>query len=189
MKSADFVNKLIEIAGQYKTIYILGCFGAPMNAKNKKRYSNNNAYNKGRASMINAASSDTFGFDCVGLIKGVLWNWCGDVSKTYGGATYKSNGVPDVGANSMIKLCSDVSTDFKNIVPGEAVWLDGHIGVYVGDGFVVECTPKWQNKVQITACGNIRKKAGFNTRTWTKHGKLPWIEYNVRVCPTCGRPL
>ena len=35
--------------------------------------------------MINAASADTFGFDCVCLIKGLLWGWCGDKSKTYEG--------------------------------------------------------------------------------------------------------
>lgn len=50
--------------------------------------------------MINAASADTFGFDCVCLIKGVLWGWHGDKNAVYGGATYTSNGVPDIGARS-----------------------------------------------------------------------------------------
>lgn len=62
---------------------------------------------------------------------------------------------------------------------GEAVWLDGHIGVYIGNGLAVECTPKWANKVQITAVGNIGRKSGYNNRTWVKHGKLPWIDYTV----------
>lgn len=180
MTSATLVSKVKEIAQKYKTLYILGCFGAPMNAKNKKRYSNNNAFNKKRASMINSATPDTFGFDCVCLIKGVLWGWSGDVSKTYGGAIYRANGVPDIGADSMIKVCKDVSTDFSKIEVGEAVWLEGHIGVYIGDGLAVECTPKWANKVQITAVANIGKKAGYNTRTWKKHGKLPWVDYSVK---------
>lgn len=71
----------------------MGCFGAPMNAANKKRYCNNHSYNKQatRQKMIMAASADTFGFDCVCLIKGLLWGWNGNASKTYGGAGYAIN--------------------------------------------------------------------------------------------------
>jgi hypothetical protein len=122
-----------------------------------------------------SATSDTFGFDCVCLIKGVLWGWKGDKSKTYGGATYNTNGVPDIGADAMIGKCKDVSTNFSKIEIGEAVWCKGHIGVYIGDGLAVECTPSWENKVQITACNC--DKAGYNRRDWTKHGKLPYITY------------
>ena len=183
MKSTEFIAKLKEIATKYKTLYVMGCFGAPMTATNKKRYTNNHTYNKqaARTKMINAASADTFGFDCVCLIKGVLWGWCGNAAKTYGGAGYAINGVPDIGADTMITKCSGVSTDFANIVPGEAVWMPGHIGVYIGDGLAVECTPKWDNKVQITAVANIGKKAGYNSRKWTKHGKLPYVEYVVEA--------
>ena len=181
MTSAEFVKRLKATATDYKTLYVMGCFGAPMNSENKKRYTSNHSYNKqaARTAMINAATADTFGFDCVCLIKGILWGWCGDKNKTYGGAGYAVNGVPDIGADSMIKVCSGVSTNFSGIVPGEAVWMEGHIGVYVGDGLAVECTPKWDNKVQITAVGNIGKKSGYNTRTWTKHGKLPYIKYEA----------
>jgi nucleoid-associated protein YgaU len=131
--------------------------------------------------MINAATADTFGFDCVCLIKGVLWGWNGDTTKTYGGAKYASNGVPDIGADSMIKVCKNVSTDFSHIEVGEAVWMEGHIGVYVGDGLAVECTPKWKNKVQITACN--RSVSGYNRRNWTKHGKLPYVTYEAETAP------
>ena len=177
MKDQELVQILKKIAADYKTLYVMGCFGAPMNDTNKKRYCNNHEYNRKaeRQAMIKAASADTFGFDCVCLIKGVLWGWSGDTSKTYGGATYNSNGVPDIGADGMIRFCQNVSTDFSNIVPGEAVWLSGHIGIYIGNGLAVECTPKWKNCVQITACN--RDVAGYNRRNWTKHGKLPYITY------------
>lgn len=179
MNNLDFVAKLKGIANNYKTLYVMGCFGAPMNATNKKRYTNNHTYNKqaDRTKMINAASIDTFGFDCVCLIKGVLWGWNGDKNKNYGGATYTSNGVPDIGADSMINVCSGVSTNFSKIEVGELVWMKGHVGVYIGDGLAVECTPIWKNCVQITAC-NCDKK-GYNRRNWTKHGKLPYITYNT----------
>lgn len=183
IKASEFAKKLRDIALGYKTLYVMGCFGAPMNAANKKRYCNNHSYNKqpARQRMINAASDDTFGFDCVCLLKGVMWGWNGDKTKTYGGAGYAVNGVPDIGADSMINVCSNVSSDFSNILVGEAVWVKGHIGLYVGDGLAVECTPAWKNKVQITAVGNIGTKSGYNTRKWTKHGKLPYVEYDVKA--------
>lgn len=179
MKASVLVSKCKHIAKDLKTLYVMGCFGAPMNATNKARYSDNNEYNRRpeRQAMINAATSDTFGFDCVCLIKGILWGFSGDKTKVYGGASYTSNGVPDYGANTMIQVCSGVSTDFSKIKPGEAVWKSGHIGVYIGDGLAVECTPSWENKVQITAVGNIGSKSGYHTRTWTSHGKLPYVDY------------
>ena len=179
MKSNVFVEKLIDIAKNYKTLYVMGCFGAPMTAANKKRYTSNHDYNKqsSRVAMINAASADTFGFDCVCLIKGVLWGWDGNKADCYGGAEYAVNGVPDIGADTMITKCANVSTDFSHIEIGEALWCEGHIGVYIGNGLGGECTPRWENNVQITAVANIGRKSGYNARTWTKHGKLPYIEY------------
>ena len=175
----ELADRCIDVATNHKTLYVNGCFGAPMNAKNKARYTNNTSYNKkaGRTKKINAATDDTFGFDCVCLIKGILWGWAGDASKVYGGAAYGSNGVPDINDGQMIKVCKDVSTDFSNIQVGEVVWMSGHIGLYVGNGLAVECTPAWADGVQITAVHNIGKKAGYNGRTWTKHGKLPYVSY------------
>lgn len=172
-----------KIATDYKTLYVMGCFGAPLNAANKKRYCTNHSYNKqpDRTAMINAASADTFGFDCVCLIKGVLWGWNGNKNADYGGAKYKNNGVPDIDCNQMFDLCSGKSTDFSKIEVGEAVWQQGHIGIYIGDGLAVECTPSWGNKVQITAVSNIGNKSGYNRRKWTKHGKLPYVTYGTTV--------
>lgn len=167
-------------ATQFKTLYIRGCFGAPMNDSNKKRYTNNHAYNKeeARAKKILSATPDTFGFDCVCFIKGLLWGWEGDAGHVYGGAKYQSGGVPDITADSMIKMCKEVSEDFSAISVGEAVWIPGHIGIYVGDGMAVECTHRWYDGVQLTAVHNLGGIPGMNGRSWQKHGKLPWIAYD-----------
>lgn len=178
MKVSDFVEKLKNIATKYDTLYVMGCIGAPMTSANKHKYIDHHVYNQSptRVKLINKASSDTFGFDCVCLIKSVLWGWNGDKTKSYGGAKYNSKGVPDINADGMIKICNDVKTDFSNIEVGEIVWTNGHVGVYIGEGLVVECSPAWKNKVQITAC-NVAK-SGYNTRKWKKHGKLPYIDYD-----------
>ena len=177
MTNKEFVKKLTDVAKNYKTLYVMGCFGMPMTPDNKKTIINHHSYNQdaNRAAMINNASADTFGFDCVNLIKAILWGWNGDKTKMYGGAKYLSNGVPDVNANGMIAKCLNVSTNFSNIEVGEAVWCPGHIGVYIGDGLAVECTPSWKNCVQITSCNCT--KSGYNRRNWNKHGKLPYITY------------
>ena len=86
----------------------------------------------------------------------------------------------------MITKCSGLSTDFSRIVPGEAVWLKGHIGVYIGGGKVIECSPAFKNCVQVTACLNIGAISGLNGRRWTKHGKLPYITYDTAETATGG---
>lgn len=170
MNNYQFVRELKSIVNNKKTLYVMGCFGAPMTSANKIRYTNNHDYNRKstRKAMIKSASADTFGFDCVGLIKGILWGWSGDFKAVYGGARYASNGVPDINADTMIARCTEVSTDFSSVEIGEAVWIPGHIGVYIGNGKVVECSPQWRNGVQITS-----------KRKWQKHGKLPYIKYSA----------
>lgn len=177
MNNLEFVQRAKDIAHNYKTLYVMGCIGAPMSAANKKRYCVNHSFNKNpsRVKMIQAASADTFGFDCVCLIKSILWGWKGDRTKTYGGAIYNTSIVPDISADQMITKCHDISTNFSDIEIGEVVWLKGHIGIYIGDGLVVESSPAWKNGVQITACNC--NKSGYNRRNWTKHGKLPYINY------------
>lgn len=179
MKASVFCSKLVDVATKYKTLYVMGCFGAPLNAINKQRYTNNHDYNRDpkRTARIMAATSDTFGFDCVNLIKAILWGWIGDVDRAHGGAMYKSNGVPDVSASVLFGMCSDVSDDFTNIVPGEMLYRPGHCGVYIGDGLAVECTPKWSGGVQKTVVANIGTKSCYNLRMWDRHGKLPFIDY------------
>lgn len=168
----------VDVAKNYKTLYVMGCFGWPMNDHNKQRAKNEYDYNRREAAKIDGASADAFGFDCVNLIKALLWGWNGNVNAPYGGAVYHSNGVPDINDDMMIRECKDLSTDFSKIQPGEAVWMQGHIGIYVGDGLAVECTPIWADGVQITACNC--SKSGYNRRDWTKHGKLPWVTYEVQ---------
>ncbi len=177
MNNMEFVKKCKDVAENYKTLYVMGCIGANMNQKNKARYTENHSYNKEeeRKKMILSADEDTWGFDCVCLIKSILWGWQGDKSKNYGGAVYLSNDVPDINADTMIKRCSDVSEDFSHIEIGEALWLKGHIGVYIGNDLAVECTPAFKNCVQITAVN--KKVSGYPTRNWKKHGKLPYIIY------------
>ena len=113
--------------------------------------------------------------DCSGLIKGILWGY-----PTKG--RYGSNGIPDVNANTMIgRYCTGVTTDMSKLRKGMAVWMDGHIGIYCGDGVVVESSPRWENGIQRTypkGCP-IGNKHHLNQRKWSKCGYLKWIDYST----------
>lgn len=122
-------------------------------------------------------------WDCICLIKGILWGWKNDKNKPRGGgAVYGSNGVPDIGENSMINKCNNVSTDFSKIEVGEMLWLNGHAGVYVGNGEVIEATVGWNtNKViksQIDNNGTRTYNGKGGSPKWEKHGFLPYVDYS-----------
>lgn len=167
----------MRVAKEFKTLYVKGCFGAPLTEASKTRWQKAYAYNRraDRAAKLEQARADTFGFDCVCFIKALLWGWSGNENHIYGGAAYVSGGVPDIGEGEMIGCCTGVSDDFSSLEPGEAVWLPGHIGIYVGDGLVAEATPSWADGVQLTACN--RDIPGYPRRDWATHGKLPWVTY------------
>jgi len=183
MTASEFVKKVknVESTTRGKNTYVQGSFGFPMTQQNKNYFLNEyqNSWNAKHKNCISKASSDTFGFDCVNLIKAVLWGWTGNLNDRYGGAKYVSS--MDVNADGLINKCN-ASTDFSNIVPGEVVWMSGHVGVYVGSGNVIESSPRWSTdpdgcgQIHISKLENIGY-SGQKSRTWTKHGKLPYIKY------------
>ena len=121
--------------------------------------------------FMNKKKGKSLCMDCSGYIKGLFWEYPEK-------GKYQSNGVPDINANTMIKKCKDVSTNFNNIEVGEVVWIKNHIGLYIGSGIVLEATSKWSSKLQKTALLNHKAIKGLNGRVWTKHGKLPYLNYN-----------
>ena len=155
MKLEDFINTLKRLAYDTPTKYKLGGVGQH--------------------------EGDTFLFDCGGAIKSTVWGFCFDYSQYRGGAIYQSNGLPDVGCDTLFNdYCYDKSTDFTKIDVGELVWMSGHIGVYVGDRKVIEATSAWESKVLVSEVGNNgeRTKNGNRCLRWTHHGKFNKIDYS-----------
>lgn len=168
-----------------KTLYVMGGFGCALTEKRKEKILSPNGYtyNKKpeRKWKIIEASADTFGFDCGGAIKGNLWGFVGDPNKVYGGAVYKSNGVPDVSALGFLKSCSDISTDFNKIIPGAFLYMSNHCGVYKGNGDVYEASPAYKDGFQITK---------LSQRKWLKWGLLtPYVDYGAQPKPSDVPPL
>lgn len=134
-------------------------------------------------------NGSTWGWDCICLIKGILWGWRADISMPKGGgAVYASNGVLDIGTEQMINVCSNVSSDFNDLHKGEMLWMQGHVGIYVGDGNVIEATAGWDTwKVimsQVDNKGNRTYNGKGDSNRWLKHGYLPYVDYEEEVEPT-----
>ena len=192
----EFLER-VDKALNSKTLYVSGCFGAPMSeelgpTQGKFRYLNNNYVNQQEPNhtWILNATFDTFGFDCVNLIKGCVWEWDGDVTRVYGGAGYKINGLEECNANSILtRYGYDVSSDFSKIVPGEIVWMQDHVGVYVGNGYVVEATSRWEHKVLKSVCLNVMDTADIHRRKWSRHGKLKCLDYGEAKTPVIVEPV
>lgn len=102
--------------------------------------------------------------DCVGLIKGYGWLDADTLTIQYG-----TNGMPDIGANAM--YCNAMvsgSIGTMPDTPGLAVWMDGHIGVYIGGGEVVEASSTRKGVIKTKLAG----------RGWTHWLEIPYINYN-----------
>ena len=156
MQKQQFVDTAVKIATETPTRYELGGVGQ---------------YRDG-----------VFLFDCIGLIKSILWGFDFDKNASRGGAEYESNGVPDWGANKFFnECCYDISDNMSTTTPGELVWLDGHIGVYIGNLKNSEATSDGDDKVQITTMDydGIRFVNGRQVLKWEKHGKCKFIEYST----------
>ncbi len=102
--------------------------------------------------------------DCVGLIKS--YGWFDPDTQTI---RYGTNGMPDVGANAMYHAATESGTiDTIPEVPGLAVWREGHIGIYVGGGCVIEA--------RGTSSGVVKTKLA--ERGFTHWLKIPYIRYD-----------
>ena len=152
-----------------------------------------NEYYSGSQWLTYDKSTGKFRMDCVLSVKGLLWNFAADKNKTRGSATYKSNGVADFTCNGALNYCTDVSTDFSKIVPGEYLCMKGvknskgkelnHTGIYLGNGKVFECTScsAWGVKKCVISdidSKGIRSRNGIKSYRWSYHGKLQWIDYS-----------
>lgn len=101
--------------------------------------------------------------DCVGLIKGYGW-----YDETSGIIKYGTNEMKDVTADGMFNAAVEkgpIST--MPDIPGIAVWHQGHIGVYIGNGYVIHAANTYDGviKTPITSSG------------WTHWLKVPYINY------------
>ena len=76
--------------------------------------------------------------------------------------------MPDIATEQMIEWCDEKgSIDTMPEIPGLLLWIDGHVGIYIGDGYAIEAMGTRYGVVKTQVAGRGRVK-------W---GKIPCIEY------------
>ena len=150
--------------------YWYGCYGqtssrALYNAKKKQ-------YPKYYEWTCPASQLGKKVFDCVGLIKGYLWS-------SSINAVPKYNASQDVSANGMYDKCKKKGTIASMPkIPGVLVFKNGHVGVYIGSGKVIEAKGH--------AYGVIESR--FSDGGWLRWGYCPWITYTNASEHTDSKP-
>lgn len=174
-KASEFVAKLKHIAQEVPSGYYAS-------------YPHNLGYWDGKK----------FTWDCICLIKSLIWGW-EEIRKVGYYAAYKaSTGMGDWTGRQIMDHCKDVSSDFSQLIPGEDLMGtdNDHSGIYVGETIiggktynVVECTTAWGGGVIFSYVSNTggryRYKGGAKaTVSWKCHGKLDsWIDYSDQPEP------
>ena len=109
-----------------------------------------------------------------------MWGWNPKGKKTQpngAGVVRNSNGLKDANVTDLFNTCEEISTDMKKILPGEMLWVKGHIGMYYGkiDGvdYVIDSTPSL-NGVKLNP---------MSRQSWQKHGQFPWVDYADVIVP------
>lgn len=169
MTSEEFVKQAKTIAASH-TMYASGTFGQLFSESFIKQKQSQYPlwYSPYRVEAIRreAASGPLYLFDCCGLIKAIIWNWPN--------TKYASNGMKDVNDFGIwANYCEERSANFSDIEPGEIMHLPGHVGIYIGNGKVIEATTRWKNKVLVSS---IYKDDEY-FRQWEAHGKLTLLDY------------
>ena len=101
--------------------------------------------------------------DCCGLVEGYMWSPNPDAAAVIG-----SNGFPDYTANGLLAAATEkglIATMPE--IPGLTVHYPGHMGVYIGDGWVIEARGHKYGVV----------KTRLKDRCWISWAKVPGLKY------------
>lgn len=113
-------------------------------------------------------------FDCIGMIKCFLWQ---DYSQ-YNSGNYGKT-APDWNADTYYTYAEEKG-DIKSIpeIEGLMVWQPGHIGVYIGNGEVIESTISFGGQIVRT---HFKGNHDTPVRTsWTHWFKNPYLNYTSK---------
>lgn len=148
------------------TRYGWGCWGQPISlaiiSQKARQYPSH--YNTARKAALTLLVGRGFLLDCVGLIKGYYWGG------SIGGSKVGYDVASDVDANNMYYRAKNKGHILAMPeIPGLCVQMDGHIGVYIGNGQVIESTRGYY--------GDGVVQTNLWDREWQHWLECPYIEY------------
>lgn len=156
----DWAKKWVGMPYWYGCV----CYKCTDELLNRKAKQYPKHYTQSRMSRYKAdIAGDKWASDCIGLAKGYMW-W----DSTKGGVRYAVNGCPDMSANGMLEKAA-VKGSIENLpeTPGLMLWMNGHAGVYIGDGWAIE--------ERGFNYGCVKTKV--SDRPWKKWYRLPGLTY------------
>ena len=125
--------------------------------------------------------------DCIGLVKGYFW------TKGADSTDYEYCKVfPDVSADEQYRRSTRKGNTISSLpeVPGVLVFMDGHVGVYIGGGWVIEARGHrfgvvktrlkdrpWERWAYIDELEYIKEKPDAND---TKPGVITNVSCNIK---------
>ncbi len=155
----------VEACLRLKTCYLFGGLGKALTMEILRQQMN--AYPKnfsfGRCLHLARLSKEqVYGFDCSGLLKSYWFGGIGAPRYTF---------AMDLNTAQMLAIAR--RRGYIKKMPEEAglgVWLPGHVGVYMGEGRVVEATSN-------PAIGDGVVETRLGDRAWVFWFQIPFIHY------------
>lgn len=121
-------------------------------------------YSADRVAYLQKQIGKRYGCDCVGLIKSYYFGGVGSPQYT-ASRDYNTNAIfsaaPEKGALSTLPE-----------IPGICLYMRGHVGIYIGEGWCIECT------LGNYGDGVVRTRVAG--RGWTHWFYCPFVEYPAK---------
>jgi len=162
MGLVQFVRNCLEM----DTVYLPGGMGETLTLRRillrKTVYPEHFTVGRMRT-LLNRINGTCRGFDCSGLLKCYIMG---------GIESFRYDPEYDLNCASMFKASSQKG-EIGNMpdTPGICLYMEGHTGVYAGDGKVIESTPN-----VLFGDGVVETK--LTDRPWTHWFQLSWIKYD-----------
>lgn len=168
----EFIKYIENIYKNKNTVYMWGDYGREVtnNTINSKSKQYPSHYSTEKIEYLKSlVGKNYYSFDCAGLIKS-YW------MSNFGSDKVKYNSKYDKDAYGITIGLASEKGDISTIpnIPGVLLYMKGHCGIYLGDGYVYECTSS--EKISKSKFGCVCKSK-LSDRKWTNWTKIKWLDY------------
>lgn len=130
-------------------------------------------------------------FDCLGFVHCMVNGFCGNKEQLGGGAVMDEFVTNATEAQTLYNYCYDQSYNFTKLTAGELLYMDGHVGLYIG-----ECEPFNDGRIfNVAECcyssfggggmltyvsptgTRYNHKGGATAGAWSAHAKFYRVDY------------
>lgn len=142
-------------------------------------------------------TGDHWSMDCLGFVHTMVNGFCGNKNQLGGGAVMDEFVTSTTEGETLWNYCYDQSYNFNKKVPGELLYMDGHVGLYIGD-----CEPFADGRIfnvaeccyssfggggmltYVTPAGTrYNHKGGATAGAWSAHAKFYRVDYDEEEIP------